>query len=202
MELLKPHAEVVGQAANGRDGFEQCRALGPDVALVDVVMPVMDGPACTHLIVESGLPTRVLACTTHDTDEHLFAMLEAGASGFVLKDAEVDALVTALQSVAEGHSVFSPSAIKRLIQRFVRPGRTLPGGSDQLTARETEVFQLVATGANNDEIAAQLNTSRATIKTHVSSILKKLGCRDRIQLVIRAYEVGLGGAAERIDRGK
>jgi DNA-binding NarL/FixJ family response regulator len=191
VELLSSHFEVVGQAANGKEGAELCQRLAPQLALVDVVMPVMDGPACTRAIVESGIATRVLACSTHDSDAHLFSMLNAGAAGFVLKDIETAELVRALQVIHYGHSLLSPSVTRRLIERFGRAGKQLPEGPDKLSPRELDIFERVASGQSNEEIAEAAGVSLSTVKTHVSSLLAKLQCRDRIQLVIRAYESGM-----------
>ncbi len=191
VELLSKHVEVVGQAANGREGLALCLQLRPDVALVDVVMPVMDGPACTREIVAAKLPTRVLAFTTHDTDAHVFSMLDAGAVGLVLKDTELPELVRAIEVVHEGQSLLSPSVTRRLIERFGRPTRALPTGVNTLSPREIEVLKVLAKGLSNEEIAQQAEIGVSTVKSHVSNLLQKLHCRDRVQLVIRAYESGL-----------
>jgi DNA-binding NarL/FixJ family response regulator len=190
-ELLGSSVEVVGMAGDGRAGLGLCRALRPDVALVDVVMPRLDGPGLTRALTEEGSPTRVLAITTYDTDEHVFAMLAAGASGFVLKDTRPDELVRALQLVASGEALLAPSVTRRMIERFGRPGRRLPEGTDAPTPREREVLHRIARGLSNEEIAGELGMGVATVKTHVHNLLGKLGCRDRAQLVIAAYEAGV-----------
>lgn len=190
-ELVGHEFEVVGQARNGREGLELCRRLRPEVAVIDVVMPIMDGPACTRAIVAEQLPTRVLAVTSYDTNANVFEMLAAGASGFVLKDIEPEALVRAIKVVAQGQALLAPSAVRHLIERFGRPGRGLPTGPDALSERELEVLVWVAQGLKNQEIASAARVSVSTIKTHVSRLLAKLDCRDRAQLVIAAYEMGV-----------
>jgi DNA-binding NarL/FixJ family response regulator len=190
-ELLGPSVDVVGLAGDGRTGLALCRDLRPDVALVDVVMPRLDGPGLTRALTEGGAPTRVLAITTYDADEHVFAMLAAGASGFVLKDIEPDELVRALEIVASGDALLAPSVTRRMIERFGRGRRRLPEGPDAPTPREREVLRCVARGLSNDEIARELGTGIATVKTHVHNLLGKLACRDRAQLVVFAYEAGL-----------
>jgi DNA-binding NarL/FixJ family response regulator len=192
--------EVVGEVGTGAEAVEHALTDRPDVVLMDIRMPGMDGLAATRRIVSdprlSGV--RVIMLTTFDLDEYVFEALEAGASGFLLKDVEPDDLRTAVRVVAGGEALLSPSITRRLIAEFVsQPGRHRhpPAGLEELTDREREVLSLVATGLSNDELAERLVISPATAKTHVSRILLKLGARDRAQLVVIAYESGLVRAA-------
>lgn len=190
---LEPDLEVVGEAPDGVAGVDLCRTLRPDVVLMDVRMPVLDGVAATRRIVEERLPTRVLVLTTFDLDEHVYDALRAGAAGFLLKDADREELVRAVRVVAAGDAVLAPSATRRLIAEVARrPGRGPVGAAlDALTSRERDVLLLVARGASNEEVAAQLHLGEATVRTHVSSVLAKLGVRNRVQAVVAAYEGGL-----------
>jgi DNA-binding NarL/FixJ family response regulator len=190
-ELLASDFDVVGHAGNGHEGIDLCRRLRPDVALVDVVMPVMDGPATTRILVAEQLVRRVIAITTYDADEHVYAMINAGASGFVLKDIDVTQLVTAIHTVVAGHTLLAPTAIRRLVERFGAPSRPLPVGPDAPTTRELDVLVCVAKGLSNTEIASVLMVSESTVKTHIGKLFDKFRCRDRAQLVIAAYETGL-----------
>jgi DNA-binding NarL/FixJ family response regulator len=190
-ELLSSDCDVVGQAANGAEAIELCRRLRPDVALVDVVMPVMDGPSCARALLGEQLVSRVIAITTYDADEHVFAMISAGASAFVLKDIEPAALVAAIQCVHAGNSLVAPSALTRLVERYGQPQRPAPHGADELTPRELEVLVLVARGLSNAEVGAEIFLSESTVKSHVGRLLDKFACRDRTQLVVAAYETGL-----------
>jgi DNA-binding NarL/FixJ family response regulator len=190
-ELLSAHVDVAGLAANGVEGIEVCRAQRPDVALVDVVMPEMDGPSCARRILAEGLSTRVLALTTYDTDENALAMLTAGASGYVLKDIEPLDLVAAIRFVHEGETTIAPSALRRLVDRLGHVGSMLPSGPRALTERELQVLRLVARGQSNSELAKELHLSESTVKTYVGRLLDKLECRDRSQLVVVAYETGI-----------
>lgn len=190
-ELLAADFDVVGQAANGRDGIDLCRRVRPDIALVDVVMPVMNGPTATRILVEEELVGRVVAITTYDADEHVYEMITAGASGFVLKDIEVVELVNAIHTVAAGNTLLAPSAMRRLVERFSGARRTLPAGPNEPTTRELDVLVRVARGLSNTEIAAALIVSESTVKTHIGKLFDKFECRDRSQLVIAAYETGL-----------
>ena len=190
-QLLSEHVDVVGQAVDGRDGLELCRRLRPDVAIVDVRMPVLDGIACTEAIVAEGLPTRVLAVTSFESDEHVYRMLRAGAAGFVLKDIEPMELVQAIRVIADGQALLVPSALRRLVDRFARPSSALPTGPDALSVRELEILRFVAAGLSNEEITRRAHVSVSTVKTHISALLGKLGCRDRAQLVVEAYERGV-----------
>ncbi len=187
--------EVVAEAADGRDAVECARELLPDVALMDVRMPVMDGIEATRRIVQAGLPTRVLVLTTFDLDEYVYAALRAGASGFLLKDVERDRLIDAVRTVAAGEQLVGASVLRRLLDRYLRgpapSGSPPPPALDGLTSRELEVLTLLGRGRSNAEIADDLIVSLATVKTHVASILRKCDLRDRVQAVVLAYESGL-----------
>jgi DNA-binding NarL/FixJ family response regulator len=192
----EPGIEVVGEAANGADGIRLAVDLDPDVICMDVQMPGMDGLAATRAIVADPANTsRVLILTTFDRDDYLFEALSAGASGFLLKTASPENLVEAVQVLARGDALLSPSVTRRVIERFgatTAPVATLPDRAvlPDLTDRETEVLALIAQGKSNAEIAIALYVGEATVKTHVSNVLTKLGVRDRIQAVVYAYEHG------------
>jgi DNA-binding NarL/FixJ family response regulator len=188
--------KVVGEAAEGRQAVELAASLAPDVVVMDVRMPVLDGIEATRQITSdrgAGVP-RVLILTTFDLDEYVFEALRAGASGFALKSRPLEELLSAIRTVAAGEALLAPSVTRRLIAHFAEgarvPTRT-PRGLDELTEREREVLSLVARGLSNAELAETLYVSLPTIKTHVSRILTKLGARDRTQLVVLAYESGL-----------
>jgi DNA-binding NarL/FixJ family response regulator len=189
--------EVVGEAATGAEALEQVRALRPDLVVMDIRMPEMDGLEATRRITTDPAlsSTRVLVLTTFELDEYVFGALDAGASGFLLKGGEPADLVNAIRVVAGGDSLLAPSVTRRLIDSYVsRPqpsANTEPDGLDELTAREREVLTLIADGLTNAEIAQTLQLSPLTAKTHVSRILMKLGARDRVQLVIIAYQTGI-----------
>ena len=187
--------QVAGEAADGREAVEFVRSSLPDVVLMDIRMPRLDGLEATRLIcADPNLGgTRVLVLTTFDLDEYVYAALRAGASGFLLKDAGPTELLQAIRVIAAGEALLAPSITRRLITEFAsRPdGREVPSELRYLTEREREVLRLVAAGLSNEEIAARLVISSLTAKTHVSRILRKLGCRDRAQLVTLAYETGL-----------
>jgi DNA-binding NarL/FixJ family response regulator len=185
--------EVVGEAADGRETVRLAKELQPDVVLMDVRMPEVDGIEATRRIRQAGLDTRVLVLTTFDLDEYVYAAVRAGASGFLLKDAPREQLVTAVQTVARGEALLAPAITQRLIERFVArpPAVELAPALAQLSAREVEVLRLIARGSSNAEIAAELIVGEATVKTHVARILRKLGVRDRVQAVVVAYESGL-----------
>jgi DNA-binding NarL/FixJ family response regulator len=192
--------EVVGEAADGRQAVEIAARLGPDVVVMDVRMPVMDGIEATRQITAgqgAGVP-RVLILTTFDLDEYVFEALRAGASGFALKSRPLEELLTAIRTVAAGEALLAPSVTRRLIAHFAlrapAPPRAAPRLAE-LTEREREVLALVARGLSNTELAGTLRVSLPTVKTHVSRILTKLGARDRTQLVILAYESGIVTAA-------
>jgi DNA-binding NarL/FixJ family response regulator len=184
--------EVVGEAANGEDGVDLVTELVPDVTLMDIRMPVLDGISATRQIVASGVETKVLVLTTFDLDEYVFEALRAGASGFLLKDAPAEELAAAVRVVAAGESLLAPGVTRRVIDAFVR--RPAPPASPTeprlqlLTPREIEVLGLLARGMSNLDIASTLFVSEGTTKTHVSNVLTKLGLRDRVQAVIFAYE--------------
>jgi DNA-binding NarL/FixJ family response regulator len=187
--------EVAGEASDGREAVELARTAQPDVVLMDVRMPGMDGIEATRRIAQAGLPSRVLMLTTFDLDEYVYEALRAGASGFLLKDAGRERLIEAVRTVAAGESLFAPSVLQRLVTHFVaRPpvGAARPKGPlAELSERETEVLKLVGRGLSNAEIAGTLVISQATVKTHVRHVLQKLGLRDRVQAVALAYEAGL-----------
>jgi DNA-binding NarL/FixJ family response regulator len=184
--------DIVGEASDGQDAVDQAQALHPDVILMDIRMPGMDGIEATRRITESATGTRVLILTTFDLDEYVYAALRAGASAFLLKDAKEDQLVTAIRVVAEGNSLFAPTVTRRLIDTFARPVEQTPTAAlTALTAREQEVLTLIARGRSNAEIAEQLVVSEHTVKTHVASLLQKLQLRNRVQAVVLAYETGL-----------
>ncbi|MEV5716478.1 response regulator transcription factor [Amycolatopsis mediterranei] len=184
---------VVAEAADGREALQAAHDHHPDVVLMDIRMPVLDGLAATrHLLEDPGVHTRVVILTTFDLDEDVYGALRAGASGFLVKDTEPEELIHAVRVVARGDALLAPSITRRLIAEFAARG-TRPAASpalDRLTDREREVLSLVAAGLSNDEIARELTLSPATAKTHVSRIMTKTGTHDRAQLVVLAYESG------------
>ena len=189
--------EVVGEAATGVQAVERARELRPDVVVMDIRMPEMDGLEATRQIMSDGAlgDTRVLVLTTFELDEYVFGALHAGASGFLLKGGEPADLLNAVRIVAGGESLLAPSVTRRLIETYVSQPQPAavsdPNGMDELTPREREVLGLVATGLTNKEIAHALQLSPLTAKTHVSRVLMKLGARDRVQLVVIAYQAGI-----------
>jgi DNA-binding NarL/FixJ family response regulator len=187
----RPDLSVVGEAADGAEAVALTAELAPDVVLMDIRMPVMDGLEATRRIVSSGGTTRIVVLTTYDADDSVFAALRAGASGFLLKDAAPADLVEAVRVVAAGDALLAPSVTRRLLDRMVAPAVGRPAELRELTEREREVLRLMATAMSNAEIAARLSLSETTVKTHVSAVLRKLGLRDRVQAVVLAYEVGL-----------
>jgi DNA-binding NarL/FixJ family response regulator len=193
----EPGIEVAGEAADGATGVSMASALHPDVVLMDVRMPGMDGIAATAAITAANLASKVVILTTFDLDEYVFAGLKAGASGFLLKDAPPAELLTAIRTVAAGDAVLAPSATRRLIDQFapLLPDPDRQTGRDallsKLTDREQTVFTQLAAGRSNREIATELHLSEGTVKIHIGRILAKLGLRDRVQAVVLAYESGL-----------
>jgi DNA-binding NarL/FixJ family response regulator len=194
----QPDLEVVGEASNGRDAIDVTRRLAPDVVLMDVRMPECDGVQATRRIVEEGGRSRIIMLTTFDLDEYVYAALRAGASGFLLKDTPPAELLSAIRAVAAGDAVVSPRVTRRLLSQYAHrlPAAGAPRAREeelleQLTAREHEVMLEVARGHNNAEVARRLVLSEATVKTHVGRILAKLELRDRVQIVVFAYETGL-----------
>jgi DNA-binding NarL/FixJ family response regulator len=185
--------EVVGEAEDGLEAVQLARELSPDVVLMDVRMPRVDGIEATRRLARLSDAPRVLVLTTFDLDEYVFGALRAGASGFLLKDAPEAQLLSAIRIVADGGSLFAPSVTRRLIERFANLGEpeSAPPAMEALTGREVEILRLLARGLSNAEIAAQLVVSEHTVKTHVARVLSKLDLRDRTQAVIAAYESGL-----------
>ena len=195
--------EVIGEAATGAQAVQLARDIRPDVVVMDIRMPGMDGIEATRLISAGGQPPRVVVLTTFDTDEHVFGALRAGASGFLVKDMELDDILAAIRVAAAGDALIAPGVTRRLIARFASmpppaeqppavPGPSQPQGKlEGVTEREREVLTLVGRGMSNKEIADSLCISAATAKAHVARLLTKLSARDRVQLVIAAYEVGL-----------
>ena len=186
--------EVVAEATDGEEAIAQTRRHRPDVLLMDIRMPRLDGIAAAERLAEEDLPTRVLLLTTFDHDDYLFRALRAGTSGFLLKSAPAEELVRAIRTVAAGDALLAPAVTRRVIAEFAeRPAarRNPPRELGELTPREREVLELLARGLTNAEIAARLVVSDATIKTHVARVLMKLGVRDRVQAVIFAYEAGV-----------
>jgi DNA-binding NarL/FixJ family response regulator len=197
----QPDLLVVGDAANGAEAVAAARRLDPDVVLMDVRMPVLDGLAATRQLLgdRAADRPRVLILTTFDLDDYVYEALRAGASGFLLKDAPAADLVQAVRVVAGGDALLAPAVTRRLIAEFAarpRPDRPRPTSLAGLTARETEVLRLIARGRSNGEIATDLVVAEQTVKTHVGRILGKLGLRDRAQAVVVAYESGLVAAGE------
>jgi DNA-binding NarL/FixJ family response regulator len=190
----EPDIEITGEACDGADAVRQCRALRPDVVVMDIRMPVQDGIAATREIAGDG-QARVLILTTFHLDEYVVTALRAGASGFLLKDVDAAKLAEAIRVISAGHAIVDPAVTRRLLEVFtrlpVRATAAAPPHLSGLTQREAEVFALVARGLSNAEIAAHLMVTETTVKTHVHHLLTKLGARDRVQLVILAYDAGL-----------
>ncbi len=196
----EPDIEVVGEAPDGAAAVRLVTGLEPDVTLMDIRMPVLDGIAATRELVAAGVRTRVLVLTTFDLDEYVFEALRAGASGFLLKDAPAEELADAIRVVAAGDSLLAPQVTRRVIDAFVhRAAPPRPATDDRLrhlTPREVEVLRLLARGLSNQDISDRLFVSEGTTKTHVSNVLSKLGLRDRVQAVVFAYENGVVVAGE------
>jgi DNA-binding NarL/FixJ family response regulator len=206
IELLSgdPSIDVVGEASTGHEAIERTRRLDPDVVLMDVRMPDLDGIEATRELTGAAPRTRVLILTTFEQDDYIFGALRAGASGFLLKRTRPEELIAAVHAVGAGDSLLSPSVTRRVIDRMAR--QPTPDLADQtklhqLTPREREIFELIARGLSNREIARDLVVQESTIKTHVKRILTKLHVRDRVQLVIYAYETGLNRPAGTIHPG-
>jgi DNA-binding NarL/FixJ family response regulator len=200
----QPDLEIVGEASDGVEALTAVARLAPDVVLMDVRMPRMDGVEATRRIADSSSAARVIVLTTFDLDEYVYAALRAGASGFLLKDVQPGDLLSAIRAVAAGDAVVAPSVTRRLLATYAdllpSPDQSSPlepAGLDQLTTREHEVLLLVARSLTNAEIADQLVLSEATVKSHVGRILSKLKLRDRVQIVVFAYETGLIKRAQR-----
>jgi DNA-binding NarL/FixJ family response regulator len=190
---LEPDMEVLGEAGDGKACLRQVAELHPDVVLMDIRMPQMDGIEATRRLVAAGSGSRVLVLTTFDLDEYVYDAMRAGASGFLLKDAPREQLVNAVRVIARGESLLAPAVTRRLVERFVAlppPGSGVPVAMRSLSEREREVLTLLARGLSNVEIADALVLGEATVKTHVGRLLGKLGLRDRVQAVVLAYESG------------
>jgi DNA-binding NarL/FixJ family response regulator len=193
--------DVAGEAADGQEAVAEAQRLQPDVVLMDVRMPVLDGIEATRrLLADGGMDAKVVMLTTFDMDEYVYDALRAGASGFLLKDVPPEQLVAGIRAVAKGDALLAPSVTRRVIEEFVRrpPSsvQTLPPELAELTPRELEVLKLIARGLSNAEIAKELFVSETTVKTHVAHVLMKLDVRDRVQAVVLAYETGLAGAGD------
>jgi DNA-binding NarL/FixJ family response regulator len=192
--------EVVGEAADGREAIEQARRLHPDVLLMDIRMPELDGVEATRILSSEDEAIKILILTTFDIDEYVVEALEAGASGFLLKDIRADELIQAIRVVADGETLLAPSVTRRLLETFIRPR---PPASEQareldgLTPTERKVLTLIGQGYSNSEIAARLFVADTTVRTHVRHIFEKLGLRDRVQAVVFAYSTGLVSPAAR-----
>ena len=191
---LEPGMDVVGEAADGRQAVELARELCPDVVLMDIRMPGLDGIEATRQLRQAGSNARVLVLTTFDLDEYVYEAMKAGASGFLLKDVPREQLVAGIRVIAGGESLLAPAITRRLIEQFLRrppPGAAVPPRLEELSDRELDVLRHLARGMSNAEIAKALFVGDATVKTHVARILQKLDLRDRVQAVVFAYEAGL-----------
>jgi DNA-binding NarL/FixJ family response regulator len=188
----EPDIDVVAEAENGLEAVDKAARLGPNVILMDIRMPELDGLQATRRILAADPAARILVLTTFDLDEYVYEALAAGASGFVLKDDPPEQLLAAIRTVAAGEALLSPAVTKRVIREFTRIRRPAePEGLEQLTEREREVLALIAEGRSNAEIGETLFISETTVKTHVTHVLQKLGLRDRVQAVVLAYQAGL-----------
>jgi DNA-binding NarL/FixJ family response regulator len=192
----EPDIEVVAEASTGHEAIAKAARFNPTLVLMDIRMPELDGLEATRRILATDNAPRVLILTTFALDEYIYEALNAGASGFVLKDDPPEQLLAAVRTVAAGEALLSPEITKRVIKQFTRlPRPTPPAGFDELTAREQEIFRLLADGLSNAEIAERLVITDSTVKSHISHILQKLGLRDRVQLIVLAYQAGLVDAA-------
>jgi DNA-binding NarL/FixJ family response regulator len=188
----EPDIDVIGEARNGVEAVQQAARFNPTVVLMDIRMPELDGLEATRQIITADPSARVLILTTFDLDEYVYEALQAGASGFVLKDDPPEQLIAALRTVAAGDALLSPAVTKRVIRQFTRlPRPVAPQSVDELTARELEIFRLIAEGLSNAEISERLFIGDTTVKTHVTHILQKLDLRDRVQAVVLAYQTGI-----------
>ena len=194
----EPDIEVVAEASNGLEAVDKAARFHPNVVLMDIRMPELDGLEATRRILAADANARVLVLTTFDLDEYVYEALRVGASGFVLKDDPPEQLLAAIRIVAAGEALLSPAITKRVIERFTRlPRPEAPRGLEELTERELDVFRLVARGLSNAEIGKELFISETTVKTHITHVLRKLGLRDRVQAVVLAHEAALFEADER-----
>jgi DNA-binding NarL/FixJ family response regulator len=190
----EPDIQVVAEVANGREALDAARKSDPDVVLMDIRMPELDGIEATARLVSAGARARILILTTFDLDEYVYRAMKAGASGFLLKDASREQLAAAVRTVAAGEALLAPAITRRLIEDFCHrppPSAAIPPAAEELSTRELEVLRQLAQGRSNAEIAAELFLSEATVKSHVARILAKLGLRDRVQAVVLAYETGI-----------
>jgi DNA-binding NarL/FixJ family response regulator len=187
----RPDIELVGEAADGNEALELAATVDPDVILMDIRMPNLDGVEATRRLVAADTRARILVLTTFDFDEYVYAAIDAGASGFLLKDVQPTDLIDAIRVVAAGNSLFAPAATQRLVERFGQRSEAQLRSLDNLTEREIETLRLLASGLSNAEIAQHLFVSETTVKSHVSAVLRKLGVRDRVQAVIAAYDARL-----------
>ncbi|MGZ8649622.1 MAG: response regulator [Solirubrobacteraceae bacterium] len=188
----EPDIDVIAEARNGIEAVQQAARFSPTVVLMDIRMPELDGIQATRHILEADPAARILILTTFDLDEYVYEALQAGASGFVLKDDPPEQLIAALRTVAAGDALLSPAVTKRVIEKFTQLPRPVPPQAiDELTARELDIFRLIAEGLSNGEISERLFIGETTVKTHVTHIFQKLGLRDRVQAVVLAYQTGL-----------
>jgi DNA-binding NarL/FixJ family response regulator len=194
MLAAEPDIDVVGEAGDGKQALDLIRRLAPDVALMDVRMPELNGIDATRRLTAAGSPVRVLVLTTFDLDEYVYEAMRAGAAGFLLKDARREQLAAAIRTVMEGETLIDPAVTRRLVEDFCRrppPATGVPAAAQALTERELEVARAVARGLSNAEIARELYLGETTVKSHVANVLAKLDLRDRVQIVVFAYESGL-----------